>query len=132
MLMMQRCASESYVMLEMHHIMYSTLRQKFYLQGDARDEQQRRADEQEGDWQAGAPADFQPFETSNPRNTSGHHINVVLKPGASQVSLIGWLRTAQCRNDGCNAPCVSCSAGLAFLCVSHTTCFLASHEGMSM
>ncbi|KAL0018632.1 hypothetical protein WJX77_009530 [Trebouxia sp. C0004] len=38
----------------------------------------------EGSWQAGAPTDFQPFESTNPKNTSGHHINVVLKPGASQ------------------------------------------------
>ena len=48
-------------------------------------EQQGAAAEQEGDWQAGAPTDFQPFEASSPENTSGHHINVVLKPGASQV-----------------------------------------------
>lgn len=50
-------------------------------------EQQEAAAEQEGDWQAGAPTVFQPFEASSPDNTSGHHINVVLKPGASQVHL---------------------------------------------
>ena len=48
-------------------------------------EQQEATAEQEGDWQAGAPTVFQPFEASSPENTSGHHINVVLKPGASQV-----------------------------------------------
>ncbi len=53
------------------------------LQGQHEDEAPVQA---EGSWQAGAPTDFQPFESTNPRNTSGHHINVVLKPGASQVN----------------------------------------------
>ena len=38
-------------------------------------------------WQAGAPSVLQPFEDSN-QGTSGQHINVVLKPGASQVSAL--------------------------------------------
>ncbi len=49
------------------------------------EEQQEAAAQQEGDWQTGAPTVFQPFQASSPENTSGHHINVVLKPGASQV-----------------------------------------------
>jgi len=55
------------------------------LQGQRDDEAPVQA---EGSWQAGAPTDFQPFESTNPRNTSGHHINVVLKPGASQVNCV--------------------------------------------
>jgi hypothetical protein len=55
------------------------------LQGQREDEVPVQA---EGSWQAGAPTDFQPFESTNPRNTSGHHINVVLKPGASQVNCV--------------------------------------------
>ena len=51
------------------------------------EEQQEAAAQQEGDWQTGAPTVFQPFQASSPENTSGHHINVVLKPGASQVPL---------------------------------------------
>ena len=38
-------------------------------------------------WQAGAPSVLQPFEDSN-QGTSGQHINVVLKPGASQVGAL--------------------------------------------
>ena len=55
------------------------------LQGQREDEVAVQA---EGSWQAGAPTDLQPFESTNPRNTSGHHINVVLKPGASQVNCL--------------------------------------------
>lgn len=58
---------------------------QYCVQAKPEEDQERSAAELEGNWQAGAPAVFQPFEASNPRNTSGHHINVVLKPGASQV-----------------------------------------------
>lgn len=55
---------------------------QLHLQANAAEHKEA---EQEGDWHTGAPTDFQPFEASKPGNTSGHHINVVLKPGASQV-----------------------------------------------
>lgn len=70
------------------HVMHTywavSSQRQLHLQANSA-EQQDAAAEQEGDWQAGAPTVFQPFEASSPENSIGHHINVVLKPGASQV-----------------------------------------------